>query len=136
MTTRYPLTTGFVFLINTLLLATSSACSLGSGEDRWSSVEGGAINALAMDPVTPTTLYAGTVIGVFKSTDGGGNWTLVNTGLTEIYTGVWPGLTNTEVHALAIDPAAPGARPWAGASSCRPSSRSITPSSPPRAGII
>ena len=33
------------------------------------------INALAIDPQTPTTLYAGTSgHGVFKSTDGGGNW--------------------------------------------------------------
>src|SRR5207249_6495890 len=33
------------------------------------------INALAIDPQTPTTLYAGTSgDGVFKSTDGGGNW--------------------------------------------------------------
>ena len=35
--------------------------------------------------------------GVFKSTDGGGSWTAINTGLT-----------NTEVQALAIDPSAPG----------------------------
>ena len=34
--------------------------------------------------------------GVFKSTNGGGNWSAVNTGLT-----------NTYVHALAIDPATP-----------------------------
>src|SRR3989454_11876590 len=41
------------------------------------------INALAIDPQTPTTLYAGTSgHGVFKSTDGGGNWSAVNTGLT------------------------------------------------------
>ncbi len=43
----------------------------------------------------PTTLYAGTYGGgVFKSTNGGANWSAVNTGLT-----------NTYVHALAIDPA-------------------------------
>ena len=38
--------------------------------------------ALAIDPDTPDTLYAGTYSGVFKSTDGGGNWSPVNTGLT------------------------------------------------------
>src|SRR5438552_1734613 len=44
------------------------------------------INALAIDPQTPTTLYAGTSgHGVFKSTDGGGNWSAVNTGLTTPY---------------------------------------------------
>src|SRR3989449_11713344 len=46
------------------------------------------INALAIDPQTPTTLYAGTSgHGVFKSTDGGGNWSAVNTGLTSPYGG-------------------------------------------------
>ena len=53
--------------------------------------------SLAIDPVTPTTLYAGTHDGgVFKSTNGGENWSAVNTGLT-----------NTDVHTLAIDPATP-----------------------------
>ena len=46
--------------------------------------------------MTPTTLYAGTWGGVFKSTNGGGNWSAVNTGLTDTY-----------VNALAIDPATP-----------------------------
>src|SRR5438552_18789692 len=43
----------------------------------------GNIAALAIDPVTPTTLYAGTCDrGLLKSTDGGASWTA--TGLTEI----------------------------------------------------
>ena len=55
------------------------------------------INALAIDPTTPATLYAGTYYGgVFKSTNGGGNWGAINTGLT-----------TTQVVALAIDPATP-----------------------------
>src|SRR2546422_2610848 len=59
------------------------------------------INALAIDPQTPTTLYAGTSgHGVFKSTDGGGNWSAVNTGLTTPYGAIW-------VNALAIDPQTP-----------------------------
>ena len=41
-------------------------------------------SALALDPTTPTTLYAGTDrSGVFKSTDGGATWSAVNTGLTD-----------------------------------------------------
>jgi hypothetical protein len=36
--------------------------------------------ALAIDPITPSTLYAGTDAGVYKSTDGGGSWTVMNTG--------------------------------------------------------
>ena len=48
--------------------------------------------------MTPTTLYAGTAGGgVFKSTNGGGNWSAVNTGLT----------CYSSVYALAIDPATP-----------------------------
>jgi photosystem II stability/assembly factor-like uncharacterized protein len=51
-----------------------------------------AYSALAIDPLTPTTLYAGTSGGVFKSTDGGASWSA-------------SGLIN--VAALAIDPLTP-----------------------------
>ena len=56
-----------------------------NGGGNWSAVNTGLtdtyVHALAIDPVTPTTLYAGTEGGgVFKSTDGGGNWSAVNTG--------------------------------------------------------
>ncbi len=55
------------------------------------------VYALALDPVSPTTLYAGTLGGVvFRSADGGVNWTAINTGLT-----------NTSVNALTVDPATP-----------------------------
>ena len=60
--------------------------------------DGTDVYALAIDPATPSTLYAGTGGGgVFKSTNGGGTWGAVNTGLTD-----------TVVFALAIDPATPG----------------------------
>ena len=65
--------------------------------------------ALVIDPQNPSTLYAGTSgmgsdgscdspcsgfhDGVFKSTDGGGTWTALNSGLTA-----------THVFSLAIDP--------------------------------
>ncbi len=55
------------------------------------------VYALAINPATPATLYAGTDGGgVFKSTDSGGTWTAANTGLT-----------NLTVYALAINPATP-----------------------------
>jgi hypothetical protein len=66
-----------------------------AGINAWTSIgpEGGAVNALAIDPVTPTTLYAGTYYGgVFKSTDGGDSWGNV---------------TGGDVQTLAIDPATP-----------------------------
>src|SRR5512147_1718044 len=50
------------------------------------------VYALAIDPSTPSTLYAGTFGGgIFKSTDSGTNWTAMNAGLT-----------NVNVYALAI----------------------------------
>ena len=54
------------------------------------------VGALAIDPVTPTTLYAGTD-GVYKSSDGGTTWTMLNTGLPD----------KVSVWALAIDPTNP-----------------------------
>ena len=83
------------------------------GAGTWSAVNNGirpdyppsagpcSVEAIAIDPLTPTTLYAGTGCstgsGVFKSTDGGGHWSAVNTGVTAWYT----------VNAIAIDPQTP-----------------------------
>ena len=61
----------------------------------------GNITALAIaprtDPVTPTTLYAGTTSGVYKSTDGGATWSTASSGLTDL------ALPNPDVGALALD---------------------------------
>jgi uncharacterized repeat protein (TIGR02543 family) len=51
---------------------------------------------LAIDPLTPATMYAGTSGGIFRSPDSGITWTAVNVGLTYPY-----------VRSLAIDPATP-----------------------------
>ena len=60
-------------------------------------LEGETIYSLAIDPVTPTTLYAGVYGGgVFKTTDGGWNWNAVNNGLTSVI-----------VQSLVIDPKTP-----------------------------
>jgi hypothetical protein len=62
----------------------SSASRVHAGTNVWTSngPGGGPIQVLAIDPVTPTTLYAGTdTNGVFKSTDGGRSWSAVNAGL-------------------------------------------------------
>jgi cysteine-rich repeat protein len=60
-----------------------SAADPDSGGAAASGGVGGApVLALAIDPDTPTTLYAGTYcFGVFKSFDGGDSWSAVNTGL-------------------------------------------------------
>jgi len=67
----------------------------------WTAINTGLTNpggiSLAIDPQTPTTLYAAGWGGVFKSIDAGNNWTAVNTGLP----------TPTSVGVLAIDPQTP-----------------------------
>jgi hypothetical protein len=55
------------------------------------------VSALVINPQTPNILYAGTPgWGVFESTNGGANWTPMNTGLTNLY-----------VTALVINPQTP-----------------------------
>jgi photosystem II stability/assembly factor-like uncharacterized protein len=55
---------------------------------------GGTVIDLQMDPRTPTTLYAASYAGVFKTTDAGESWNLT-------------GLTSRTVYSIAIDPANP-----------------------------
>jgi hypothetical protein len=56
---------------------------------------GGDVRALAIDPVTPATIYAGMWGGgVFKSTNGGTSWTSASSGFS----------SEPIVNTLAIDP--------------------------------
>lgn len=58
------------------------------------------VRALAIDPTSPLTIYAGTTNnGLFKSTNGGGVWTAMNNGMG--------GSNPTNVSAIAIDPTNP-----------------------------
>ncbi len=50
------------------------------------------VQALAINPISPTTVYAGGTLGVFKSTDGGVSWSPSGP---------------EGVHALAVDPVKP-----------------------------
>jgi len=75
-------------LLDTRLIDTNSFFS--------NSVPLQSITGLAVDPLTPTTLYAGTRGGLFKSVDGGTNWSIFANGL--------PGLP---IAAFAIDPKSP-----------------------------
>ncbi len=60
----------------------------------------GSVGALAIDPTTPSTMYAAYLAtaggSVFKSTNGAGTWGAASVGLP-----------NTDVYALAIDPLTP-----------------------------
>lgn len=67
------------------------------GVNRWttSGPFGGTITSLAIDPTNPDTVYAGTSGQVFKSRDGGLNWTASFS---------VPGMTLSGRSGLAIDP--------------------------------
>jgi photosystem II stability/assembly factor-like uncharacterized protein len=61
-------------------------------------MEGQSIRALTMSPSDPNTIVAGTLKGVYKSTDGGNQWTLISPeGSQELH----------EVESIAIDPGDP-----------------------------
>ena len=62
--------------------------------------------SLAIDPFTPTTIYAGTNVGAFKSTNGGAGWSAINSGLPVTIDSVGFPITDV-VQTLAIDPSAP-----------------------------
>lgn len=88
-----------IILISFLILVgAGQTSSVSAGINSWTGIgpEGGAINALAIDPMTSSTLYAGTAGGVYKSTDSGDNWSAVNNGLRNAY-----------INTLAIDPVTP-----------------------------
>lgn len=59
--------------------------------------DGAGISTIAIDPLNPSTLYAGAWWGgIYKSTDSGANWMEINTGLSI-----------DRVKAIAIDPVTP-----------------------------
>src|SRR5262245_34064649 len=97
----------WLVLLSVALLWVSGARMVHAGNNVWTSLgpEGAIVNALALDPSTPTTLYAGTATGgVFKSTSGGSRWSAVNTGLPR---NVYDDTLIVYVTALAIDPSTP-----------------------------
>src|SRR5262249_44951853 len=95
---RPMMATRITALVFAALLLSPPALAV-AGLNQWTSngPPGGSLSALAVDPMTPTTLYAGTLAGgVFRSVNAGSSWQPVNTGLTELF-----------VRTLAIDPATP-----------------------------
>jgi photosystem II stability/assembly factor-like uncharacterized protein len=88
--------------INTVLLAMAGfgaahvwRGAVAGGGATWTDISGTApnrvpdipCNALAVDPANPNTFYVGSDVGVFRTTDAGGNWQLFSDGLpnTAIY---------------------------------------------------
>jgi hypothetical protein len=63
--------------------------NLGSAVPTWTGIDAGQIpdvpvNAFVVDPAASNTLYAGTDIGVYRSTDGGVNWSPFSNGLPRV----------------------------------------------------
>src|SRR5215216_321503 len=66
------------------------------GNDNYGLNVSATINHLAIHPTQTATIYAGTTLGVFRSTDAGKTWSPINNGLT-----------GTLVVGLVIDPLTP-----------------------------
>ena len=79
----------------TLLLVLGCAATALAQDQTWTNLgpDGGTVLALAIDPGVTSTIYAGTAAGVFKTTNGGMNWSRSSNGLT-----------NLDVRAIVIDP--------------------------------
>jgi len=94
---------GSMLLATPLMLALSCRVTY-AGINVWTGNNGpyqtatlGVVLSLAVDPLTPSTVYAGTSdSGVYKSTDGGATWTQRSSGMG-----------NLDVLSLAIDPFTP-----------------------------
>src|SRR4029453_11904094 len=82
----------------TLYAGTAAGSDVYAGDGVFKSTDAGAhwaaantglttgfVTTLAIDPLVPATLYAGTDAGVFKTTDAGAHWAAVNTGLTDLF---------------------------------------------------
>jgi photosystem II stability/assembly factor-like uncharacterized protein len=61
------------------------------------------VDALALDPRSPNVLYAGTGLGVFKTTDGASTWKLASDGI-DLRDGNRHLLIEGAIYALGIDP--------------------------------
>lgn len=62
----------------------------------WPNLAGPAVQSYAVDPATPSTVYAGTSLGVYKSIDRGSHW--IETVIAGLGTG------SPQVGAVAVDP--------------------------------
>lgn len=79
----------------------------------------GIVNALVIDPRTPSTLYIGTEAGgIFKSTDAGGTWRDINAGLHRLFVSriaIGPGrppVLYAAVRGAGVFKSTDGARTW------------------------
>ncbi len=80
------------------LIASLTPLRLIAGTNQWTGngPYGGVVTVLAVDPKSPTNLYAAGVSGIFKSSDAGASWARASNGLVD-----------PSVDAIAIDPVTP-----------------------------
>ncbi len=96
MWNRIPTACAVLLVLSVSWFSSVQTASAQGGAWATNGPEGAIVNAIAVDPLTPRTVYAGTEgAGVFKSIDAGGTWTPANNGL--------PGLL---IYAVAVDPQA------------------------------
>jgi photosystem II stability/assembly factor-like uncharacterized protein len=69
-------------LVATLVMFGAGSETAWAGINEWTSIgpDGGSIQALAIDPQNPATVYASTQLNVYRSTDGAASW--AKTGFT------------------------------------------------------
>jgi hypothetical protein len=77
--------------LSTVVLSLSNVAYAGPGVWTTGGPYGGYVIALAVDPTSPATVYAGTRAGIFRSHDSGRTWAAASAGLT-----------NLDVTALAV----------------------------------
>lgn len=101
-----PITPSTVYLganLGDISNSSSGVYKSTNGGSTWSAVNNGLGNggvlSLAIDPVTPSTLYAGFGGGVFKTTNSGGSWSPVGQTLSFIQAIVIDPITPTTVYA-------------------------------------
>jgi photosystem II stability/assembly factor-like uncharacterized protein len=75
----------------------------GGASWRLTSLRNRIVHSIAIDPSDPSVIYAGTVFGLFRSGDGGDNWTSLSA----------PTFANTAVQSVVVDPTS-GATIYAG----------------------
>jgi photosystem II stability/assembly factor-like uncharacterized protein len=75
------------------------------GGATWANVASGAVLSIAVSPMEPGVVFAGTRDGVLKSRDSGRTWALSSRGLHPPPCGPFPCVSYAEIRALAVDPA-------------------------------
>ncbi len=84
-----------ISVVSLVLLATAGTAIAGVQHWTTGGPPGAAVNELAVDPATPTTLYM-VGHGVWKTADSGANWVRLRSGLT-----------SADIRTVAVNPASP-----------------------------